>query len=142
MQVKPVYYGSEWADKLFLLLTNLDNSKVSLRIDVVSASQPLDSAVNIARINTNAHAAYNAAKFAEIDFRTSANDKVRHHFFATLAYQSFKTEANYLTISEAIFKDDVWQNDRSQAFFVLEGELADSYLSLLGIKKNRQPKFS
>ena len=82
-------------------MTNHDNSKTSLRIDVVSASQPLDSAVNIARINTNAHAAYNAAKFAEIDFRISKDQKVRHHVFATLAYQSFKKEANYLTISEA-----------------------------------------
>lgn len=39
---------------------------MALRIDVISASNPLKSAINIARINTNAHSAYNFAKFAEI----------------------------------------------------------------------------
>ena len=59
MDLQPVYIGDEWADQLFLIMTDKGPEKITLRIEVVSASQPLGSAVNIARINTNAKAAYN-----------------------------------------------------------------------------------
>ena len=47
-----------------------------------------------------------------------------------------------MAITEARFKDGVWQDDRSQSFFVLQSELDDTYLHVLGIKKNREPQFS
>ena len=49
-----------------MLLSNVDGDSTSLRIDVVSASAPKGSSIDIAKINENAEAAYNAAKFAEI----------------------------------------------------------------------------
>ena len=47
-----------------------------MRIDVISASQVLGTAVNIARINTSAEAAYNAPKFAEISFDGDDDDEM------------------------------------------------------------------
>ena len=47
-------------------MSNVDATQTTLRIDAVQASQVLDTAVNIARINTNAEAAYKRAMFARI----------------------------------------------------------------------------
>lgn len=58
---------------------------MSLRIDVVKASAPLGSTVNIARINTEARQADNAAHFAEIAKLERTEGQVTH-VFATLAY--------------------------------------------------------
>ncbi len=69
---------------MFLLSRDISNFKISLRIDVVSASEPLGSAQNIARINTDAKAAYKKAKFAEI--AVVENGDSRQHIFATMAY--------------------------------------------------------
>ena len=84
LQAEPVYVDGEWQDQLFLLSRDISNFKISLRIDVVSASEPLGSAQNIARINTDAKAAYKKAKFAEI--AVIKNGDSRKHIFATMAY--------------------------------------------------------
>ena len=66
MYVQPSFVGkdgTEWNDQLFLLMTNLADYQITLRLEAVSASNLLDSAANIARINTHAEAAYNAAHF-------------------------------------------------------------------------------
>lgn len=61
LQIQPGFEGesgAKWGDKLFLLANNKADFKTSLRIDVVKASEPLGSTVNIARINTEAIAAH------------------------------------------------------------------------------------
>ena len=58
-----------------------------------------------------------------------------------MAYQTYGREANYLSISEARYKDGIWHGDRSQSFFVLQSALDDTYLHVLGIKKNRESHF-
>lgn len=44
-------------------MTSLADYKITLRLEAVSATNLLDTAANIARINTHAEGAYNAAKF-------------------------------------------------------------------------------
>ena len=44
IQVEPVYVNGVWQDQLFLLSMDISNFKISLRLDVVSASKPLGSA--------------------------------------------------------------------------------------------------
>ena len=84
IQVEPVYVNGVWQDQLFLLSRDISNFKISLRLDVVSASKPLGSAQNIARINTDAAAAYKKAKFAEIAVIEKGDS--RKHIFASTAY--------------------------------------------------------
>ena len=93
--------------------------------------------MNIARINTFAEAAYNAAKFAEIGFSGDAVTKT--HIFATLAYQSYPYHANFLSISEAGSTDGVWDVDRTQSFQVTKEDLDGVYLQILGIRKKPVP---
>ena len=47
-------------------MTDISESNTSLKINVVSASSPVDSAVNIARINPDLEGAHHEARFAEI----------------------------------------------------------------------------
>ena len=70
-----------------------------LRIDSVKASQPLGSSYNIARINTDAHSAYNAAKFAKVAHEIKVEKQ--KYFFATAAYQNYPEESIYISLSEA-----------------------------------------
>ena len=111
MHLQPVYYDDKWSGQLALLMTNVEENRTTLRIDVVSAVEVQGTAQNIARINTGAEAAYNAAKFSEIHY--DGDDTVKTHFFATVAYQSYPFKANYVTISEACSDDGVWEVDRS-----------------------------
>ena len=79
-----------------MLLTEINQGRSTLRIDTVSVSQPLGSAVNIARIDTVADAVHiREAKFTEIAVKDNS------HLFATFAYQSSPIKVNYLTLSEA-----------------------------------------
>ena len=49
-------------------MTNTESASTTLRIDMIDAQSILGSAVNIARINTEAEAAFNAARFAQIRY--------------------------------------------------------------------------
>jgi len=122
-----------WQDQLYLLSIDIANFKISLRIDVVSASNPLGSAQNIARINTEAVAAWQNAKFAEIAVLDEGSS--RRHIFVTTSYQSSPSEVNFLTISEVTFKGGVWSDDRSQAFVLPMNSLEEKYLTVLAIRK-------
>ena len=93
--------------------------------------------MNIARINTFAEAAYNAAKFAEISY--SGDDVTHSHIFATVAYQSYPYQANFLSISEACSEYDIWDVDRTQTFQVTKASLGDVYLKILAIRKKPVP---
>ena len=90
---------------------------------MVKASKLLDTAVNIARINTNAVSAIENACFAEI--RLMLSDKERKHVFATAAYQEYPYAANFLSISEVSFFNEtgLWERDRSQEYKVLKEDV-------------------
>ena len=90
--------------------------------------------MNIARINANsAAAAYNEPRFTEISFQ--ATDTEQRYLFATMAYQSSPVTASFLTISEAILKDEVWQGDRSQTFYAETEAFGQDYIKVLNIQK-------
>ena len=111
-----------------------------MRIDVAQASQLQGTAVNIARINTNAESAFNAAIFTDIGLTVSEEE--RTHIFVTAAYQSYPYAANFLTISEVTYynEDGLWADDRSQEFKVLKETLDGVYLTALGIRKSPSSK--
>ena len=114
-------------------MTNVEAARTTLRIDAVDASAILGSAVNVARINTEAEAAFNAARFSQIHFQ----QETKTHFFVTLAYQSYPYHANFLSISEARQQsDNGWRRgtDRTQSFEILKEDLKGIYLNILGIR--------
>ena len=82
-----------------MLTSGLADFKSQLRIDVVKAAEPLGSSQNIARVNTDAHSAYNAAKFAKVAHEIKVEKN--KYFFATAAYQNYPEESIYISLSEA-----------------------------------------
>ena len=131
-QVQPLYVDGNFADQLFLLSSNFADFKTALRIDTVSASEPLGSAINIARVNTDGESAYNAAKFAEIAQENAGGN--RRHFFASVAYQTYPYEAVFLSLSEATEKAGQWSDERSQAFQIHKESMASSYIEALAVR--------
>ena len=106
IQIHPVYQNDCQTDQLFLLTTDISETNTSLKINVVSSTSPVDSAVNIARINPDLEGAHHEARFAEIKYENT--EKEDRHLFVTLAYQSSPVKTNHMTISEATYKDGKW----------------------------------
>ena len=78
-------------------MSNVDGTSTTLRIDSVKASKLKGTALNVARINTQVESAWKGSKFTEIALKVTPTE--RHHIFASMAYQSFPVEANYLSLS-------------------------------------------
>ena len=68
-----------------MLLKDFGFSQTSLRIDAIDSKSMAGSARNIARLNNNAVAAYNSAKFCQLAKRLQ-DDKKELHVFATFAF--------------------------------------------------------
>ena len=85
LHIQPVYLDTQWADQLFLLLSEVVDGDRTLRLDSIQASNPLGTAINIARIKTETASAFSSAKFAEISLELESPTS-RKHVFATLIY--------------------------------------------------------
>ena len=97
----------------------------------------MGSTVNIARMNTEAIAAHQSAKFAEIAQEEISMGHIRH-VFATAAYQSYPEKAIYVSISEIEESQGSWANDRSHAFSLTTTEFADGgYVEPIYVRRNR-----
>ena len=69
-------------------MSEVEEGRKNLRIDSVSASKPIGSAVNIVRIDTGPFADFKSAKFTEIAMELKESNGQRNHLLATMVYQS------------------------------------------------------
>ena len=90
--------------------------QTSLRVDAINSKSMAGSARNIARLNTNAVAAYNSARFGQLAkrlLRDDDDDTKELHVFATFAYQTIPARTYFMTISSVTLDKDTetWSND-------------------------------
>lgn len=84
LQIQPSSSVQE-DDRLFMLLTDVSQEETALRIDVISAKNPLGSVANIARINTKSPGATSDAQFAMVKHELMEGGAERY-LFATISY--------------------------------------------------------